>query len=45
MLGDYIEEYKKALQNNDKKEQVRIEKALQSLGMDKYTLMVLVKEL
>ncbi len=44
MLAEYIERYKEALKNKDKKEQERIEKDLQKLGMDKMTLMVLVKE-
>lgn len=44
MLEDYIKEYKEALKNKDVKNQKRIEKELSILGMDKYTLMILVNE-
>ena len=44
MLSDYIEAYKEAVVNKNTKEQQRIEKELRKLGMDKITLMLLVKE-
>lgn len=44
MLGEYIEQYKKAMEEGDKKEMERIEKDLAKLGMDKMTLMLLAKE-
>lgn len=45
MLSDYINKYKEAVAKNDKKAMERIEKDLSKLGMDKYTLTILVKEL
>ena len=44
MLSDYIEAYKEAMKANDKKEMEKIEKELAQLGMDKYTLMAIVKD-
>ena len=44
MLQEYIEAYKKAMKNKDEKEMKRIEKDLAQLGMDRMTLMLLVKE-
>ena len=44
-MSEYIEAYIKALRANDKKEMSRIERDLRKLGMDRYTLIVLVKEL
>lgn len=44
MLEDYIEEYEKAMLSGDKKKMAKIEKELATLGMDKYTLAVLIKE-
>lgn len=44
-MSEYIEAYVKALKANDRKEMARIERDLQKLGMDRYTLIVLVKEL
>ena len=44
MLRDYIIAYKKAMENKDEKEMKRIEKDLSQLGMDRYTLRMLVKE-
>ena len=44
MLAEYIERYKEALRKKDKKEQERIEKELQKLGMDRATLRFLIRE-
>ena len=44
MLSDYIEAYKKAVENKDVKAQERIEKEVRKLGMDKFTLMFLARE-
>lgn len=44
MLEDYIKEYKEAWQNYDREKCLKIEKELQILGVDKYTLMVLMRE-
>ena len=44
-MSEYIEAYVKALKANDKKEMARIERVLRKLGMDRYTLMVVVKEM
>ena len=44
MLADYIEAYKKALKEKDKKKQEQIEKDCRTFGMDKITLMMLAKE-
>ena len=44
MLTDYIEAYKKALKEKDKKKQEQIEKECRTFGMDKITLMILAKE-
>jgi len=44
MLSDYIEAYKKAIENKNIKEQERIEKEVRKLGMDKFTLMFLARE-
>ena len=43
-MSEYIEAYVKALKANDKKEMARIERDLQKLGMDRYTLLTVVKE-
>lgn len=45
MLNDYITAYIKAKKDNDTKFMKQIEKDLARLGMDKSTLLVLVKEL
>ncbi len=45
MLGDYIEMYKKAMEENNEKEMKRIEKDLAQLGMDRMTLRMLAKEI
>lgn len=44
MLSKYIENYKKAMEEGNKKEMERIEKDLAKLGMDKMTLMLLIQE-
>jgi hypothetical protein len=44
-MSEYIEAYLQALKAKDKKEMARIERDLQKLGMDKYTLMAVVKEM
>ena len=44
MLNDLLQELKKALQNGDKKEVNRIVRALNQLGMDNYTIKVLLRE-
>ena len=44
MLIEYIQAYKEALANGDKKEQERIEKDVVKLGMDVFTLRFLAKE-
>ena len=44
-MSEYIEAYVKALKANDKKEMARIERNLWRLGMDKHTLLVVVKEM
>ena len=44
MLSDYIEAYKEALKNKDKKQQEKIERDLAKLGMDRFTLQILAKE-
>ena len=44
MLSEYIEAYKEALKNKDEKQQERIERDLAKLGMDRFTLQILVKE-
>ena len=44
MLSDYIEAYKEAMKNKDKKEMEKIEKELAILGMDKNTLMTIIKD-
>ena len=44
MLSDYIVEYINAIDSGDEKLATKIEKDLASLGMDKHTLDVLVKE-
>lgn len=45
MLYEYIKEYIVAQDKNDKKTMKRIERALQSVGMDRITLLALAKEL
>lgn len=44
MLSEVIDMYIKAIDNKDKKEQERLEKKLYRLGMDKATLMIIVRE-
>lgn len=44
MLSEVIDMYIKARQDGNVKEQERIEKKLSRIGMDKMTLMVIVKE-
>lgn len=44
MLEEYLQEYEKAVAEKDWKEVSRIERELASLGMDKLTLSVLMKE-
>lgn len=43
MLTEYIEQYKKAIVDGDKKTISRIERELSSLGIDAHTLRTLVK--
>ena len=45
MLGEYIELYKKAKEEGNEKEMKRIEKDLAKLGMDRYTLTIIVNEM
>ena len=45
MLTDYIDRYKEALMQGDHKTAMEIERALAMLGMDRATLMVIVKEM
>lgn len=45
MLGDYINEYAAAKKNGDEKKMQQIEKDLASLGMDKHTLLTILKEM
>ena len=45
MLSDMIEAYVEAQKQGNTKEMQRIEKQLAKLGMDKYTLMVLVNDI
>ena len=45
MLTDYIEMYKKAIAENDKKTMRRIERELATLGMDVCTLKMLAKSI
>lgn len=44
MLSEVIDMYIAALDKKDKKEQERLEKKLYRLGMDKATLMIIVRE-
>jgi hypothetical protein len=44
MLEEYLTMYEEALQNKDEKAIKRIERELGMLGMDKYTLMILMGE-
>lgn len=44
MLADYIEQYKEAMANEDKKTMREIEKDLAKLGMDRMTLRLLVEQ-
>lgn len=44
MLEEYLTMYEKALADNDVKSIRRIERELNMLGMDKYTLMILIGE-
>ena len=45
MLTDYIEKYRKAVAEDDKKAMRRIERELASLGMDARTLKILEKSI
>ena len=45
MLTNYIELYKKAIAENDKKTMRRIERELAALGMDVCTLKMLAKSI
>ena len=45
MLNDMLQLYIKAKESNNTKELSKIEKQLNRLGMDNYTIRVLVKEL
>ncbi len=45
MLTDYIDRYREALKQGDHKTAREIERALAMLGMDRATLMVIVKEM
>ena len=45
MLSDAIKKYVKAKRENDTKEMDRIEKLLAKVGMDRQTLMVVIKEM
>ena len=44
MLEDYIRQYEEAVSSGNKAAMKRIERELGSLGMDRATLLVLVKE-
>ena len=44
MLNDLLQALKKAIQEGNKKEVKRLEKQLNGLGMDSYTISVLLKE-
>lgn len=44
MLEDYIRQYEEAAASGNKSIMKRIEKDLEKLGMDRATLLVLVKE-
>ena len=44
MLGDYIQQYKQAMKDGNKKEMARIERDLAKMGMDKFTLKILAAE-
>ena len=44
MLDDYIQDYIRAMKENDKKSMERIDRELGKLRMDKLTLKVLVNE-
>lgn len=44
MLNDLLQELKKALQDGNEKEVKRLVKALNQLGMDNYTIKVLLRE-
>lgn len=43
MLADYIEQYREAMANGDKKTMREIERELAKLGMDRMTLRMLVE--
>ena len=45
MLSDYIDEYAAAKKNGDEKKMKQIERDLASLGMDKHTLLTILKEM
>lgn len=44
MLQDYIQEYKRAMEFNDKITMKKIERDFALLGMDKHTLLTLAKD-
>lgn len=44
MLGEYVDRYIEAYRAGDKKLMKNIERDLSIVGMDKYTLMILVGE-
>ena len=44
MLSEILQELKKALENGDEKTAHRLERELNRLGMDTYTIKVLLKE-
>ncbi len=44
MLEEYIQKYEAAQKEGDKKTMARIERALSSIGMDRYTLLTIVAE-
>ncbi len=45
MLGDYVAEYIQARRTGNNAEAERIERDLNTLGMDKMSLMAIVKEM
>ena len=45
MLNEYLQALKKAIENGDKKEENRIRRELNKLGMDNFTQNILLKEI
>lgn len=45
MLNEYLQALKDAIKNGDKKEESRLRKELNKLGMDNFTQNVLLKEI